>query len=259
MKIMSIKQVIMMIVHKKISFLIKFQKKYLQNEEEYYTISKNNSSIIVKPEETLPNDTLHIEMEHPDQLEINKRGKSMEELNVSLERVADYFIALFRASGERYSCSRTKLGKLISIVAFKFAHNNFKLLSEKIYKYDNCGTYIKELSSIVDRDVYVSLSYEDQRGVIIPVDAISLNIASPICDNIIKNNEIIATIRTVFSKFGAYKATDLGIEISDLITALPSFVSEDGSVDLNIIKQNANISDFEREFPDNQVVSYIFS
>lgn len=258
MPIVPIKQIFMSIIHKEISFLVKIQKKYLKNKEDYYTISNKNSTI-VHQEEGLTNFTTHIEMKRPDQLNINKEGKSMEDLNVSLEKMVDYFIALFRATGERYSCSRTKLGKLISIVAFKFAHNNYKLLSEKIYRYDNCGTYIKELSSIVDRDVYVCLSYEDNKNVVIPLDAISLNIASPICDNIVKNNELVATIRTVFSRFGAYKATDLGDEISALITTLSNFVSEDGSIDLNIFNQKTNIDDYERELKDNRVVSYIFS
>ena len=82
----------------------------------------------------------------------------MTELHADLKEIANYFIELFKATGSKYSCSRTKLSKLISIVAFVYAKKDEKLFDEKIYKYKTdsvdefCGTGIQELIFLIGRD-----------------------------------------------------------------------------------------------------------
>ena len=86
---------------------------------------------------------------------------SMEKMNVNLEQAANYLIQLFYKTGKKYSCTRTKIGKLLSIVAFSYARKNSLCFNEKIFKYDECGTIINELEAHVDREIYLKCDYDN--------------------------------------------------------------------------------------------------
>lgn len=78
----------------------------------------------------------------------NSKSK-MQNSNLRLKEITYYLIQQFYKTGEKYSCTQTKLGKLLSILAFKYARNGQKLFDTPIYKYPpRCGTLIKALTFI---------------------------------------------------------------------------------------------------------------
>ena len=54
----------------------------------------------------------------------DSKDRLMKELHTDLEKATCYLVQFFYKTGRLYSCTRTKLRKLLSIVAFVYARNN---------------------------------------------------------------------------------------------------------------------------------------
>ena len=83
---------------------------------------------------------------------VSQEETKMIELNANLKDVTSCLIRMFYQTDKKYSCTQTKLGKMLSILAFRYAINGEKLFNESIYRYPpNCGTLIKALTFIKSR------------------------------------------------------------------------------------------------------------
>lgn len=162
------------------------------------------------------------------------------DIHANLRESANYLIQLFYQTKKRYSCTRTKVGKLLSIVAFVYAKKGEKLFDETIFKYDNCGTSINELKVYVDRDVYIQYQYAD--------DCQYINCEFLRDEDVIEKHKDIGSIddtlkdviENVFRNFGAFSAYDLGQCINPIVN-LPQIVNEKGEIQLH----NISIINFE--------------
>lgn len=153
--------------------------------------------------------------------------ETMKELHVNLAYATRYLVQLFYQTGQKYSCTRTKIGKLLSIVAFAYARKGEQVFDEKIYKYDGCGTAIKELLSIIeDRDVYLRFNYQDDQKFI--TDNLSVVISEYI------TTDVQQTIEFVFRKFGSYSAKQLG-ECINVLVEQEHLLCDDDSINLSKI------------------------
>lgn len=162
---------------------------------------------------------------------------SMEKKYIDLAQATYYLIQLFYQTGQKYSCTRTKLGKLLSIAAFYYARKNQILFKESICKYDGCGTTIKELSFIVDRDVYIRYSYSDSKSDI-STNEIDETLFVPEKFTQVErlSDEIKDALKNVFIKFGAYNAVELGRALNIIVQH--SDVSDvNGKINLCVISQ----------------------
>ncbi len=167
---------------------------------------------------------------------------------VSLVDVADFFIGLFKFTGESYTCTRTKIGKLLSVLAFKLAKNNVKIFSENILDYNNCGTIIPVLNAYYDSEIYTKVTYLD--GVFeIEGDFTTFGI-----DNTTIPSDIRELAKIVFKKFGAFDAYYLGQCISRFINM--DNILEDGIVNLEVIPC-LSIEDYENVEDFREVIDYI--
>ena len=138
---------------------------------------------------------------------------NMEELNTNLFEAANYFIQLFYRTGKVFSCTRTKIGKLLSIVAFSYAREDKLFLNEKIYKYDGCGTIINELEAHIDREVYLQCTYNNSKQSYTQ----QIDETSHIVDLAKKYQKIDSLtpnvkerIKKIFCRFCAYSPSELG-------------------------------------------------
>lgn len=190
----------------------------------------------------------------------DKEIQSLCEIHANLNESANYLIQLFYKTEKKYSCSRTKIGKLLSIVAFIYAKNGKKLFDEIILKYDNCGTSINELKSFVDRDVYIQFQYADDCQYI---------------DDEFNNNELVlekhkesssidenlkSEIENVFRNFGSFSAYHLGQFINPIVN-LPQMVNENNEIQLHMIP-TINVGSFSDEIlneKNNVLVKLLFS
>lgn len=180
-----------------------------------------------------------------------KKNYKMNELHINLKEAALYLIGLFNATGQAYSCSRTKIGKLLSILAFVYARRGIQIFDETIYKYDGCGTTIPELASFVYRDVYIKLNYEDMRSPVnIEIDSSNLEYNEEVL-----NLTVISDIRVVFNRFGAYTAFDLGKCINPIVNF--ENVTEDDVINLSVIEK-LSINDFEYVTEDKELIEFLY-
>ncbi len=188
-------------------------------------------------------------------------NNTMKNLNVNLEESANYLIQLFYQTGKRYSCTRTKIGKLLSIVAFSYARKDQNLFSESIYKYNDCGTAIKDLQAYVDRDVYRQYKYEDisQPILLEPTIESSTLLDIPQKHRPIDNlpEEVKSEIKKVFCTFGSYSPYELGQCINPIIE-LEGMIDETGKVDLSKL-YILNSDDFENSETPTPLVAFLFS
>lgn len=178
-------------------------------------------------------------------------------LDVDVMDAAKYLIKMFYATGQRYSCTRTKIGKLLSIVAFSYARQGKVLFGSKtpIFRYPNCGTAIEELL-MLDRDVYRSRKYQDDRK---PFDSefnddplrISIQYSKINPDQI--PIDVRDRIEAVFRKFCAYTQSDLS-EILNPIVDIPGVADEKtGQIDLDRIRLIRS----EEINPDNPIRGFL--
>lgn len=179
------------------------------------------------------------------------------ESNDMLRDCANYLILLFYKTNKRYSCTRTKIGKLLSILAFKYARINHRVFWDKIYKYPGCGTYIENLEGICQRDVYFQLYYEDDNKEI-PLEEIDKNIIAPMEDKDFTciSSWVRMDIEDVFHKFGAYSQERLG-ECLNPIVEYEGICESDGSINLNKIAELKS-GDINK-MSSNEAMDYIFS
>ena len=167
----------------------------------------------------------------------------------------NYLISFFYKTDKRYSCTRTKLGKMLSILAFKYAINGVNIFDEKIHKYENCGTWINS-TKFWPRDIYAHYPgqiHDDKRK--ISIFSMKLTTDIPECYSKIGelSPELMLDIEDLFCTFGAYSQKDL----SDLLNPIvehPEVCNEDGTINLESIK-NLN----KWDFLGNKAVEYIFS
>lgn len=154
---------------------------------------------------------------HYENERLNTKEERMEKLNVNLEQTANYMIQLFYQTGQKYSCTRTKIGKLLSIVAFVYAKKDRQIFNEVIYKYGDCGTTINELTATVDRDVYLQCDYQDDKNYIECEFDVSVPIPDKHKETDRISEEVKLIVQKVFRNFGAYSAYDLGQLICPII------------------------------------------
>lgn len=177
------------------------------------------------------------------------------ELYADFHQAINYLIQLFYKTGQKYTCSRTKIGKLLSIVAFVYARRGYKLFDEKIYKYDGCGTAIREVMVYCDRDVYMQYRYFNNRQYI-DDDFISDEQIPERYQKINNlNNELKEIIEDVFRHFGSFFTYDLG-DFLNPIVELPQMVNENNEVNLNMI-QSITLADFANNEQDNALINYL--
>lgn len=194
-----------------------------------------------------------------------KKNKNMEELNANLKEAANYLIFLFNSTGQKYSCSRTKIGKILSIVAIIYAKEGKKIFNERIYKYKSdavgefCGAFIRELINIVDRDVYISNEICDTNS---KINSDEIKEKENLTFDLPKG--VKETIKEVFLEFGAYDSKTLGKCINPII--LQEEVSKkDNEVDLSQI-QHLSKKNFDKcwlngssELVKSNLVNYLYS
>lgn len=192
----------------------------------------------------------------------NLENNALEELNVSLREATYYLIQFFYKTNKKYSCTQTKLGKLLSVLAFKYAINGIKLFNETIYRYPPCcGTYIKELSMIANKDIYVRDINQDNTDKTSAVDD-----EFDECVEIPERYKSIRTltvsikkeIKSLFREFGAYPANELGSLLNPIVEKVVN--NENDVIDLSkfkdIEKEALCVSETDK---GNKIVEYIFS
>lgn len=197
---------------------------------------------------------------HKEDKDLHTGEKQMNKLNTNLSHVANYFVQLFYKTGQKYSCTQTKIGKLLSILAFLYARKGKILFNETVYRYKGCGAVIDDLKAVVaDRDVYLKSKYEDFDGEITGeiidglFDALdeSLNTYRDISSLL---PELKDDIEKVFRKFGAHSAYSLGQLINPIVNH-NGVADENDAIDLEAI-MSLNKDDFDES---NELIEYLFS
>lgn len=192
-------------------------------------------------------------------IEKRKSGKweNMEEKNINLSEAINYLVQLFYATGQKYSCTRPKLGKLLSIVAFRYARRGEKAFRENVCKYNGCGTIVDNLAAYTEREIYMQLEYKDTDNRISETINEQCDLGEvPEKYRTISNlkDDEKETIKDVFCEFGAYSASTLGQYINVIIQK-DNVINSNGEVELcEIEKLDKNCFSDE----NNALIDYLF-
>ena len=221
---------------------------------EVLPFDKNFIKLRIVSDVILKSEFKHKGKETPRDQEDKITGTNMKELHINLAEATNYLIQLFYQTNKKFSCTRTKLGKLLSILAFTYALHGEIAFDQAIVKYNTCGTTIDGLASYADRDVYIQLKYEDQiEKVTETLDELQVipekhtNISS-------LSNETKEKILDVFCAFGSFPAFDLGQNINQIIQE-NGVTEPDGKINLQKIYQ-LDKDCFEGRC--NELVDYLF-
>ena len=182
----------------------------------------------------------------------------MDQLHINLAEATNYLVQQFYKTQQKFSCTRTKLGKMLSIIAFRYARNGKVAFDELIYRYNDCGTTIDGLAAYADRDVYIQLIYYDDNKKITQTYDDDLDVSQNIPDKYKTISSLKETdkeiIKEVFYEFGAYSAKKLGEYINVIIEE--NVVESDGKIDL---KQIHNMDKSRFENCTNALIDYLFN
>lgn len=186
---------------------------------------------------------------------------NLKRMSVDIIAATDYLILQFIKSGKRYTCSRTKLGKLLTIVAFTYAVEGKLLFDEKVYKYGECGTAINEILDNYDRDIYISSHSNDDGKTVVFNSNIILDLDESTKEEYKNYEKLEYSVRRriddVFLNFGSYSASKLGEYVNCIINV--EGLIEDGEVNfynLYLLSQDNNkIQELIKVYP---LVKYVF-
>lgn len=188
---------------------------------------------------------------------VHAKVKIMEKLNVNLKQSANYLIQLFFKTGKKYSCTRTKIGKLLSIVAFEYALDGKQIFNETIYKYEeDCGTAIQEIMNYFDKDIYIQ--YIDFDNLQYIFDELDENlIQSEYADYNTLDISVRGVIEKVFRMFGSYSSSQLAKCINPIVNQI-GVTNINGEIDIqsicNLKPENLKIN----EHDDISLIKYLF-
>lgn len=178
----------------------------------------------------------------------------MKEAYINLEEAINYLVGLFYLTDRKFSCTRTKIGKLLSIVAFKYALEGEKLFKETIYEYNGCGTIIYEvMDRFDDGDIYTRIQYNDNCHIIKNEEFKNAEIPSEYRNYNTLTEENKRRIRAAFCRFGAYSQSELGRDITSIL-CVNSVVNDNGEVNLDQISK-LKVTDFSEK---NTVINFLF-
>ena len=172
--------------------------------------------------------------------------------NVQAVKAAEYLIKLFNSTQQKYSCTRTKLGKLLAIVAFRYARQGIKIFDENVYKYGDCGAIVGGLT-LLEREYFMQPSYNDNcqriQGGIDSIDDSFNPIDIP--------EDLKQELFSVFLEFGAYTPGALGKDINPLLD-YENIVESDGLVNISKLISITAL-DLKLRNIASPVVDYLFS
>ena len=183
----------------------------------------------------------------------------MKKLNIEIKKLTYYLVLLFFKTDCKYSCTSTKIGKMLSILAFKYAYNGVLLFNDEVRKYDNCGTMIENSSCWLYRNEYVC--WKDQNNKEYITDELKEPIDLPdklncryreFCKYSDLPSYVKKEVEEVFRYFGAYSHVDLSEVLNPIVDMLTT--ESYGKIDLSKI---SNIIDEVTQ--DNEVIKYLKS
>lgn len=197
--------------------------------------------------------SLYIEADGVPFCERNQNVETKDKRMENLKQITYYLIQLFYKTGKKYSCTQTKLGKLLSILAFSYARNGEILFEEKIYEYpQGCGTLIKDLTFIPQSIYLRDLKEEDPDGrhpISEELDETAI-IPTPYVSKVTYKLE--KNIEDVFKRFGAYS----GSQLAECLNPIVKLIKNGNSDELDLSKiEGLDRNVFKDEI--NEVIDYI--
>lgn len=183
--------------------------------------------------------------------EFETKDNGMEEL--TLKQITYYLILLFYKTGKKYSCTQTKLGKLLSVLAFAYARRGELLFEEKIHEYPGgCGTLIPDLTFIPQTIYMRDFDSEDPDGIKTIDESFNEEVVIPeqYTKYGIISEEVKTSIEEVFRSFGAYS----GSQLADCLNPIVKRIKKEGSKELSLERmRDIDIEDFT----NNKIMEYI--
>lgn len=210
------------------------------------------------------NNTQKENMNNPDNPDcsisgFNGHGKCerMNKLNVNLKEATNYLIQFFYRTGKKYSCTNTKIGKLLSIVAFVYARKGEMVFAEPVLRYSRCGSTVSGLQRFMGLEAYIAFTYQDDKQRI-ESELDDMAVVPEIYKDVDSLSDSVKTvIEDVFRKFGSYSAFDLGQCINPIIDC-DGITKENNEIDLERISK-LKYDSFQAGGDFLDIIDYLFT
>lgn len=188
-----------------------------------------------------------------------KEGENMKKLNIGIKELTYYLVSLFFLTECKYSCTSTKIGKMLSILAFKYAYNGFLLFNDEVRKYDNCGTMIESSACWLHINEYVCRKDQNNKEYITEELKEPIDLPAKINCRYIEIFKccdlpfyVKKEVEEVFRYFGAYSHVDLSEVLNPIVDMLTT--ESYGKIDLSKISYI-----IDEVTQDNEVIKYLKS
>lgn len=165
----------------------------------------------------------------------------------------NYLIQFFLKTEGKYSCTRMKLGKLLTILACKYARKGIELFSDPIY-WDKVGVSIYELKLFYGIDIYPAKKTVWDNNKVIDYHTLKKDVQIPEYYKLICKipDDVAKEIEDLFYNFGAYSSADLTMLLKPIME-YEGVCGNDGMIEFEVVE-----SLDKKQFFNNKVAEYIF-
>ena len=142
----------------------------------------------------------------------NIKTKGTTKNMATLLDAANYIIQLYYKADEKYTCTKTKVEKILSIAQMTALYNNDKIFDDDI-SINPCGTGFPLLSRFLLSDIIIGC--EEENGTSIDINNLKDEYPALYAIQDVLSLEHKNLLKEVFSLFGNYKAKALGLLIDE--------------------------------------------
>lgn len=181
---------------------------------------------------------------------LNKNNKM-----IGIIESAKYVIRLYFRTGSKYTCSRTKVEKIVAIAAFTAYRQKKRLLIDNIYL-KNCGVGFPQINTVFFSDI-IDGKEDDNQYIYDKID-----VSIPVLERYIRNNDeddlnpsVKELLETTFRTFGAFNSRTLGCAIDDFKNEIITNQIVDERKAIDFFSNDS----LKNNYKNNLIIDYICS
>lgn len=178
----------------------------------------------------------------------------MREMEINIKPYAIYLISLYYKTGCKYSCTRSKINKLLIIFKLCFIKNNLKTFDNKLIIYENFS-YFEDLSIIMEKDVYCTEKSIEENSKIIDKLNEMVEIP-PMYKTYIKlAEEEKKLLEIIFREFGNFNINYLSDKIEPIVRNISAIYKNNFILDEDRVFDFFN--NYYHEYQNNEIFKFI--
>lgn len=176
---------------------------------------------------------------------------------VKVESAAKFLASLYFKTGKRYTCTKTKIEKMLTIAWFIKLRNGEQLFINSVL-INNCGTGVSGLEEF-EATVLMGSEPENRKRITDCICSEETNVPEIYKEKSIGyiDDKIKKLLVDVFKEFGNWKAADIGIALDEFKDDVSTFSELYDRYIVDFQKSRALFSDAIDKYEKNEIINFV--